>query len=107
MAAAGVPHGAPGTESGVQADSSVAPAPWPGWGCELRHPSLPAAPGTGWVIAMARIAYDSDDAAAFEATRHIPDQGLTAWRRYSSSLTTSTPTGWLDSATPPELSPDQ
>ena len=25
---------------------------------------------------MARIAYDSDDAAAFAATRHIADQGL-------------------------------
>ncbi|HEX5597629.1 MAG TPA: methyltransferase domain-containing protein [Micromonosporaceae bacterium] len=29
---------------------------------------------------MARIAYNSHDAIAFEATRHIPDQGLAAWR---------------------------
>ncbi|MCW3819338.1 methyltransferase domain-containing protein [Micromonospora sp. DR5-3] len=29
---------------------------------------------------MARIAYDSRDAAAFAATRHLPDQGLAAWR---------------------------
>jgi ubiquinone/menaquinone biosynthesis C-methylase UbiE len=29
---------------------------------------------------MARIAYGSRDAAAFEATRHVPDQGLAAWR---------------------------
>ncbi|OKI49613.1 class I SAM-dependent methyltransferase [Micromonospora sp. CB01531] len=29
---------------------------------------------------MARIAYDDEAAAAFEATRHIPDQGLAAWR---------------------------
>lgn len=29
---------------------------------------------------MARIAYNSHDAEAFEATRHIPEQGLTAWR---------------------------
>jgi SAM-dependent methyltransferase len=29
---------------------------------------------------MARIAYDNRDAAAFEAARHLPDQGLAAWR---------------------------
>ncbi|SDM37501.1 class I SAM-dependent methyltransferase [Allokutzneria albata] len=29
---------------------------------------------------MARIAYDSRDAAAFEAARHLPEQGLVAWR---------------------------
>jgi ubiquinone/menaquinone biosynthesis C-methylase UbiE len=29
---------------------------------------------------MARIAYDRHDAAAFEATRHLADQGLAAWR---------------------------
>ncbi|MFC5924600.1 class I SAM-dependent methyltransferase [Micromonospora vulcania] len=29
---------------------------------------------------MARIAYDNADAAAFEATRHLTDDGLTAWR---------------------------
>ena len=29
---------------------------------------------------MARIAYGSRDAAAFEATRHVSDQGLAAWR---------------------------
>lgn len=29
---------------------------------------------------MARIAYDSHDAAAFEATRHVSDQGLAGWR---------------------------
>jgi SAM-dependent methyltransferase len=29
---------------------------------------------------MARIAYDSRDAAAFEANRHIPEEGLVAWR---------------------------
>ena len=29
---------------------------------------------------MARIAYNSHDAAAFEASRHLPDQGLAAWR---------------------------
>jgi ubiquinone/menaquinone biosynthesis C-methylase UbiE len=29
---------------------------------------------------MTRIAYDSQDAAAFEATRHLLDQGLAAWR---------------------------
>jgi SAM-dependent methyltransferase len=29
---------------------------------------------------MARIAYNRDDAAAFEAGRHLPDQGLAAWR---------------------------
>ncbi|HEU4426621.1 MAG TPA: methyltransferase domain-containing protein [Pilimelia sp.] len=30
---------------------------------------------------MARIAYDIAAAAAFEATRHLADDGLTAWRR--------------------------
>jgi SAM-dependent methyltransferase len=29
---------------------------------------------------MARIAYNSNEAAAFAATRHIPNHGLTAWR---------------------------
>jgi SAM-dependent methyltransferase len=29
---------------------------------------------------MALIAYNDDDAAAFEATRRIPDDGLTAWK---------------------------
>lgn len=29
---------------------------------------------------MARIAYDAADAAAFDAARHLPDDGLTAWR---------------------------
>ena len=29
---------------------------------------------------MARIAYDGHDAAAFEASRHLPDRGLAAWR---------------------------
>lgn len=29
---------------------------------------------------MARIAYDGNGAAAFEAARHLPDEGLTAWR---------------------------
>jgi ubiquinone/menaquinone biosynthesis C-methylase UbiE len=29
---------------------------------------------------MARIAYNSQDAAAFEATRHLSDPGLAAWR---------------------------
>ncbi|MGW3603324.1 class I SAM-dependent methyltransferase [Micromonospora sp. NPDC005161] len=29
---------------------------------------------------MARIAYDNADAAAFEATRHLTDDGLSAWR---------------------------
>jgi SAM-dependent methyltransferase len=29
---------------------------------------------------MALIAYDDDDAAAFEATRHIPPEGLAAWK---------------------------
>ncbi|MGH3656798.1 MAG: class I SAM-dependent methyltransferase [Micromonosporaceae bacterium] len=29
---------------------------------------------------MARIAYDTTDAAAFEATRHLAEDGLTAWR---------------------------
>jgi SAM-dependent methyltransferase len=29
---------------------------------------------------MARIAYDDNDAAAFEAARHLPDEGLGAWR---------------------------
>jgi SAM-dependent methyltransferase len=29
---------------------------------------------------MGRIAYNSHDAAAYEADRHIPDRGLTAWR---------------------------
>ncbi len=29
---------------------------------------------------MARIAYDKADAAAFEATRHLTDDGLSAWR---------------------------
>ena len=29
---------------------------------------------------MARIAYDSTDAAAFEANRHLTDDGVTAWR---------------------------
>ncbi|GAB3077461.1 class I SAM-dependent methyltransferase [Micromonospora schwarzwaldensis] len=29
---------------------------------------------------MARIAYDDTDAAAFAATRHLADDGLTAWR---------------------------
>ncbi|MEV0611055.1 methyltransferase domain-containing protein [Polymorphospora rubra] len=29
---------------------------------------------------MARIAYDNADAAAFAATRHLTDDGLTAWR---------------------------
>ncbi|WBB78050.1 methyltransferase domain-containing protein [Micromonospora sp. WMMD882] len=29
---------------------------------------------------MARIAYDDTDAAAFEATRHLADDGLSAWR---------------------------
>ncbi|GAA2591045.1 hypothetical protein GCM10010399_21790 [Dactylosporangium fulvum] len=29
---------------------------------------------------MARIAYNNHDAAAFEATRHLSDQGLAAWR---------------------------
>lgn len=29
---------------------------------------------------MARIAYNSHDAAAFRQTRHLPDQGLAAWR---------------------------
>src|SRR5262245_18668080 len=29
---------------------------------------------------MARIAYNSHDAAAFEATRHLSDPGLAAWR---------------------------
>ncbi|WP_431934279.1 class I SAM-dependent methyltransferase [Micromonospora sp. RP3T] len=30
---------------------------------------------------MARIAYDDTDAAAFAATRHLTDDGLTAWRQ--------------------------
>jgi ribosome modulation factor len=30
--------------------------------------------------AMARIAYDSRDAAAYEAARHLSDEGLAAWR---------------------------
>ncbi len=34
----------------------------------------------GWVNHMGRIAYDSNDAAAFEETRHIADHGLGAWR---------------------------
>jgi SAM-dependent methyltransferase len=29
---------------------------------------------------MARIAYDDDDAAAFEGSRHVSDPGLAAWR---------------------------
>ncbi|MEV1159506.1 SAM-dependent methyltransferase [Micromonospora chokoriensis] len=29
---------------------------------------------------MARITYDNADAAAFEATRHLTDDGLSAWR---------------------------
>ena len=29
---------------------------------------------------MARIAYDEGDAAAFEANRHLPGEGLSAWR---------------------------
>jgi SAM-dependent methyltransferase len=33
------------------------------------------------VAAMARIAYDDQDAAAFEAGRHIADDGLVAWRK--------------------------
>ena len=36
--------------------------------------------GSGWVTDMARIAYNSHAAAAFEATRHLSDQGLAGWR---------------------------
>jgi hypothetical protein len=34
----------------------------------------------GSLEGMALIAYNDDDAAAFEAIRHIPQEGLTAWK---------------------------
>lgn len=40
---------------------------------------------------MARIAYDSHDAAAFQATRHLADDGLTAWRTAISRHLTAGP----------------
>jgi SAM-dependent methyltransferase len=49
-------------------------------GRESRHLCLSRHERGGWLKTMARIAYNDHDAAAFEATRHLPDQGLAAWR---------------------------
>src|SRR5690348_13266295 len=42
--------------------------------------SLSTGAASDEVVSMARIAYDERDAAAFEANRHVDDDGLTGWR---------------------------